>query len=210
MLFAAGSVAIERFFGWRRRWRWSLSAYATVLAISGVLVAPITVVPVLPVETLARITGALGGDAGIEVETREVAELPQNFADRFGWENMVATVAGIYQDLPPEEQAESCVFTGNYGEAGVIDFFGPRYDLPKASSGHNNYYIWRPRGCAGEVIISVGVPLGHLQAVFEDIAQPDTVSCEYCIPDEDDLPIYVSRNPKLPFEEAWPRFKHYD
>jgi len=24
-----------------------------------------------------------------------------------------------------------------------------------------------------------------------------------------DLPVYVCQNPKLPFEEAWPRFKHY-
>jgi hypothetical protein len=56
MLFAAGSVAIERFFGRHRRRRWSLPAYASVLSTSGVLVAPITVVPVLPVETLARIT----------------------------------------------------------------------------------------------------------------------------------------------------------
>ena len=30
------------------------------------------------------------------------------------------------------------------------------------------------------------------------------------MPDENDLPVYVSRNPKLPFEEAWPHFKHYD
>jgi hypothetical protein len=30
------------------------------------------------------------------------------------------------------------------------------------------------------------------------------------MPDEDDLPVYVSADPKLPFEEAWPRFKHYD
>jgi 4-amino-4-deoxy-L-arabinose transferase-like glycosyltransferase len=55
----------------RSRWRWSLPAYAAVLAISGAVVAPITVVPVLPVGTLAGITGCLrrgrrdrGGDAG--------------------------------------------------------------------------------------------------------------------------------------------------
>ena len=35
-----------------------------VLVVSGIVVAPITVLPVLPVETLARITGAAGGDAG--------------------------------------------------------------------------------------------------------------------------------------------------
>jgi 4-amino-4-deoxy-L-arabinose transferase-like glycosyltransferase len=34
-LFAAGGVVIERFFRARGRWRWSLPAYAAVLAISG-------------------------------------------------------------------------------------------------------------------------------------------------------------------------------
>jgi hypothetical protein len=29
------------------------------------------------------------------------------------------------------------------------------------------------------------------------------------MPDENDLPVYVCRDPKLPFEEAWPRFEHY-
>ena len=30
------------------------------------------------------------------------------------------------------------------------------------------------------------------------------------MPDEDDLPVYVSRDLKMPLEEAWPRFKHYN
>ena len=143
MLFAAGGVAIERFVR-RRRWGWFSPAYISILAVSGIVVAPLTVVPVLPVETLAKITGAAGGDAGIKTETREVAELAQNFADRFGWEEMVASVAGVYEELPPEEQAEACILTGNYGEAGAIDFFGPEYGLPKAISGHNNYYLRGP------------------------------------------------------------------
>jgi 4-amino-4-deoxy-L-arabinose transferase-like glycosyltransferase len=95
MLFAAGGVAIERFFGGRGRWRWALPAYAAVLAISGAVVAPLTVVPVLPVGTLAKVTGAFGVDAGVQVETRQVAELPQTFADRFGWEGMTQTVAHV-------------------------------------------------------------------------------------------------------------------
>ena len=210
MLFAAGSVVIERFLGGLRRWRWSLPAYAAVLAISGAVVAPITVVPVLPVETLARITGAFGGDAGIEVETREVAELPQLFADRFGWEAMAATVARVHDRLPPEERSESCVLTGNYGEAGAIDFFGAKDGLPKAISGHNSYYLWGPRGCSGETVVSVGVSRERLEEVFGRIERADTVRCRYCMPDENNLPVYVCRDSKLPFKEAWPRFKHYN
>jgi hypothetical protein len=209
MLFAAGAVVFERFLA-RRGWNWPKPAYVAVLAISGIVVAPITVLPVLPVETLARVTGSAGGDAGVQVETREVGQLPQNFADRFGWENLVATIAGAYEGLRPEERESACILTGNYGEAGAVDFFGPEYGLPGAISGHNSYFIWGPRGCSGEVVISVGVPSETLRGVFGEVRQVDTVRCRYCMPDEDNLPVYVCREPKLSFEEAWPRFEHYD
>ena len=209
MLFAAGAVVFERFLA-RRGWNWPKPAYVAVLAISGIVVAPITVLPVLPVETLARVTGSAGGDAGVQVETREVGQLPQNFADRFGWENLVATIAGAYEGLPPEERESACILTGNYGEAGAVDFFGPEYGLPGAISGHNSYFIWGPRGCSGEVVISVGVSSETLREVFGEVQQVDKVRCRYCMPDEDNLPVYVCRDPKMPFEEAWPRFEHYD
>ena len=209
-LFAAGGVAAERFFANRGRWRRLLPAYAAVLAISGAVVAPVTVLPALPVETVARITGAAGGDAGIEVETREVAELPQTFADRFGWENMAETVARVHDGLPPEERSKACVLAGNYGEAGAIDLFGTKYGLPEAISGHNSYHLWGPGGCDGNTVVSVGVPRGRLDEVFGRTERANTVRCRYCMPDEDGLPVYVSREPKVPFEDAWPRFKHFD
>ena len=83
MLFAAGALTIERFVQ-RRGWGWIRPAYAATLVVGGMVVAPLVAVPALPVETLAKITGGAGGDAGVEVETREVGELPQQFADRFG------------------------------------------------------------------------------------------------------------------------------
>jgi 4-amino-4-deoxy-L-arabinose transferase-like glycosyltransferase len=209
-LFAAGSVAAERFFGTRGRWRRTLPAYAAVLATSGAVVAPVTVLPALPVETLARITGAAGGDAGIEVETRQVAELPQNFADRFGWENMAGTVARVHDGLPAEERSDACILAGNYGEAGAIDFFGGKHGLPKAISGHNSYHLWGSGDCDGNTVVSVGVPRGRLDEVFGRTEPAGMVRCRYCMPDEDGLPVYVSREPKKPFEEAWPRFKHFD
>ncbi len=208
MLFAAGAVAIERFVE-RRGWGWLKPTYVTILAVSGLVVAPITVVPALPVDTLARVTGSLGGDAGIEVETREVAELPQNFADRFGWEGMVATIARVHDGLPRSERSRACIFTDNYGEAGAVDFFGPRYGLPNAISGHNSYFIWGPGDCTGEVVISVGTPAADLRPVFGSIETAAVVRCDYCMPDEDNLPVHVCRDPKMPIEEAWPRVRDY-
>jgi 4-amino-4-deoxy-L-arabinose transferase-like glycosyltransferase len=137
MLFAAGATAAERFVR-RRSWSWIKPAYVIVLAVSGLVVAPLTVVPALPAETLAGITGAAGGNAGLQFETRKVAQLPQNFADRFGWKQMTATVGGVYHGLPADQRAEACILTGNYGAAGAIDFFGPPQGLPNAISGHNS------------------------------------------------------------------------
>jgi hypothetical protein len=208
MLFAAGGVVIERFIR-MRQWNWLKPAYVSFLLITGAIVASLAVVPVLSIETVARITGPVG-NFGIESEAREKAQVPQTFAFRYGWEEMVKTVAGVYESLSQEEQAESCILAGDFGEAGAIDFFGPQYGLPKAISGHNNYYIWGPRDCSGEVVISVGVPLERLEAVFDDIEHADTVVCEYCMPVEDSMPVYVARNPKLPFEEAWRQFRHYN
>ena len=133
MLFAAGALVVERFVR-RRSWGWLKPAYAAILLVSGIVFAPL-VVPLLPADTLANF---IGGGAGIKQERREEGKLPQHFADRFGWENMVATVAGVYQSLPPQERSRACIFTGNYGEAGAIDFFGSRYGLPGAISGHNS------------------------------------------------------------------------
>jgi hypothetical protein len=168
------------------------------------------VVPILPVETLSKITDVAGGDAGIKQERREAGELPQHFADRFGWEGMVATVAQVYDGLPAQERSEACIFTSNYGEAGAIDFFGPKYGLPHAISGHNSYYVWGPRGCSGEVVISVGVPRAELERAFGDVERKATVRCEYCMPDEANRPVYLSRDPKASLQEIWPQTKHYD
>jgi 4-amino-4-deoxy-L-arabinose transferase-like glycosyltransferase len=79
-LFAAGGLTIERFVQ-RWRWGWLKPGYVAILLISGIVIAPLTVVPILPVETLASITGTAGNDAVIKQENREVAQLPQNFAD---------------------------------------------------------------------------------------------------------------------------------
>jgi hypothetical protein len=209
MLFASGATAIERFVT-RRNWAWIKPAYIVVLAVSGIVVAPLTVVPVLPVGTLASITGAAGGDAGVQIETREVGQLPQNFADRFGWKKMTATVADVYEGLPADERSKACILTGNYGEAAAVDFFGPARGLPNAISGHNSYYLWGPGDCTGEVVVSVGVPRDLLAEEFGQIEQRATVKCEYCMPDEDGLPIYVNRDPKMALEKAWPMFEHYN
>ena len=58
-----------------------------------------------------------------------------------GWSAPCCTVAKIYASLPAEEQAVTGILTGNYGEAGAINLYGPAYGLPQAISGMNSYWL---------------------------------------------------------------------
>lgn len=207
VLFAAGAVRLE---AWTRSARrWLRPTYAGVLVLTGLILAPVAM-PILPPTTFGQVYGFMGGDAGVQMERHQTAVLPQWLADRFGWDNLVARVAQVHATLPANERARACIVTENYGEAGAIDFFGPRYGLPHAISGHNTYWIWGPDDCSGEVVISVGVSKSDLSPQFANVQRAATVTCDFCMPQEDDLPIYVNRQPKLPLDAAWQRARHFE
>ena len=208
MLFAAGALVCERFLSTHRRWRWIKPTYIVALFLLGTVLLPL-VVPILPPANYGRVMSFIGGNAGVKVENRTSGVLPQQLADRFGWDTMTATVAGVYHSLPSNEQAVTCILTENYGEAGAIDLYGPAYHLPAAISGHNTYYLWGPRNCTGEVVIIIGYPLNSLQPFFSTLTQAALITCSYCMPYEDNLPVYVGRHLKASLQSIWPRIKHY-
>jgi hypothetical protein len=208
MLFAGGAVVIERAYA-RWRQRWLAPATLAALAVAGVAFLPGSL-PVLPPEQLSRFAQAVGLTEA-SMERGKSAPLPQYFADRFGWEELTATVDRIYRSLPPEEQARAAILTGNYGEAGAIHHFGRRAGLPPTISGHNTYYLWGPGDATGEVAIVVGIrDVDGLRRSFERVEQAATFTCDYCMSYENDMPIYIVRRPTLPIAEAWPQVKHYE
>ena len=113
-----------------------------MLAIGGLITAPY-VLPVLPVAALPTYLRLLG-IREVRPETRAMGDVPQIFADMLGWEELVAEVARVYRTLPPGERERAALWGSNYGAAGAVDYFGPRYGLPKAISGVQNYYLWGP------------------------------------------------------------------
>jgi hypothetical protein len=116
----------------------------------------------------------------------------------------------VYVSLPASERAQACIFTDNYGEASAISFLGTRYHLPPVISGHNNYYLWGPGRCTGAVIITVGLTLTDNQQSFARVVKVATITCQYCMGYENDLPVYVCTRPKVSVREAWQRAKHFD
>jgi 4-amino-4-deoxy-L-arabinose transferase-like glycosyltransferase len=207
MLFAGGAVTFERSNLARVR-SWTRPAYVAALVLVGLLLAPLAM-PLLPPSAYASSYGSLSflGNSGAGQKTQGV--FPQYLGDRFGWDTMAASVARAYASLPADQRAQACVFVSNYGEAAGLEFYQSRYHLPPIISGHNNYYFWGPGACTGKVVLTVGLSQGDVQQLFASVAQVGFVQCQYCIALENDLPIYLATQPRLPLGQLWSRAKHF-
>ncbi|MFB3827448.1 MAG: glycosyltransferase family 39 protein [Bryobacteraceae bacterium] len=202
MLLAAGGVFWEQ-----TRLRWVQAALAAAVLIMGAIGAPLAA-PVLPVQQYLRYEEALGLQMPkTEVEHR--GRLPQIFGDMFGWPEMVERVAKIYQALPPADRARAAIYAGNYGEAGAIDFFGPRYGLPRAISGHQSYWFWGPRGYTGDVVIVLQGRRERLEQRFTSVQPAGATQHPYAMAEEN-YEIFVCRGIKRPLTEIWPQLKHWN
>lgn len=206
ILFAAGGVRCEIWLS-RPRLEWLKVAYPALMAVLCVVIAPIAI-PVLPVETYIRYTEALHLQQP-RVETHRLGPLPQIFADQFGWEEMAATVAKVYNSLPADVRPKTAIFGQNYGQAGAIDFFGPKYGLPKAISGHQNYFLWGPRDYTGESMIVMADRQETLEKEFDHVEKVARVEHPYSMPYEH-FDVFYCRGLKQPLRELWPKVKNWD
>jgi hypothetical protein len=207
MLFAGGAVSLAAVFA-RQGWRWARPAYVGLLALSGLYVAP-AVMPVLPPATYGQYYGYVGALAGAK-QAEGTTPLPQILADRFGWPEMAAAVATVYDGLPADERAQACIYTANYGEAGALNFFGPAHHLPTAISGHNTYYFWGYGRCTGQVLLTVGADQAELTQLYGSVTPAATITCATCASEESQLIVYVCRQPKLTLPELWQRARHFN
>jgi hypothetical protein len=205
-LLAAGAAAIERAAAGRRGWLRPVAIVA--VALVGLPLVPAGL-PFLPVERQVAYLRALHVQPPAQEHTRE-GDLPQVFADMFGWEDLVRRVGRVYHALPPADRARCAIFAYNYGEAGAIDFFGPRYGLPPAISPHNNYWLWGPRGASGEVLILVGGSRDERHPDFRSVELADTTSCAHCMPYENGAPIFVCRGLNQPLGRRWIEIRTYE
>ncbi len=207
MLFALGAAALERFIV-RFKWRWLKPVTLVPLLLSGVAIAPLAL-PVLPIEGYIAYAQALGM-APSTPEKKELGRLPQHYADCFGWEKMVQAVAAAYETLSTEEKAKCAILANNYGEAGAIDFYGPKYGLPRAISGHNNYWLWGPHGATGEVLIRLGGSAEALKESYAVVIPTGVFHDDFCMPYENNMTVWVLKNRRSPLTADWDEFKHYE
>ena len=205
--FAAGGV-------WRLQgarvatWRRILgAAYAVLLCLAFVEAVPFSI-PVLSPQRFVAYEKAIGFTPK-DSENHDATILPQFYADRFGWHEMVEKVARIYNSLPPQERAVTGILTGNYGEASAINLLGPKYGLPVAISGHQTYWLWGPHGYTGqEMIIINGATLDEMKDSYASCSVAGVNDNPLAMPWEHNR-IFLCYGRKATYEADWKDLKHY-
>jgi len=183
--FAAGATALSGSSPRRRA-----VVYCVAAAVSAVIALPL-----LPAAALARFP---------------VQKVNYDLGEEIGWRSQAALVARVYDALPATERADAAVVTGNYGEAGAVDRYGPVLGLPPAYSGANSYWLWGPPPARDTVAVAVNVDPALLRRWFSSVR----VAAVYrnglgVCDDEEGAVIYVATGLRAPWATAWPGFRDY-
>ncbi len=188
---AIGVVVIEK--------TWSRTAYLALtcaVVVTGLAMAPLFT-PMLP-ETTA---------VALHLDTAN-----KDLGGMMGWPHVVAQVAGVFDSLPASDRSTATILTGNYGEAGAINFWRDRYGLPKAISGHNTYWWWGYDDLKGGPVIAVDIPRSVLERYWGDVQMAGTLGSDGVTidPQERGNVIWICRDQKVPWQSIWPNLRVYD
>jgi len=183
-------------------------AYCVLIVAAGAWVAPM-VVPVLPIDHYLSYQERWLFKPPASEHSHMRSQLPQTYSDQFGWEEIVEASSHAYSELTPDEQKDCAIFAQDYGAAAAIDFFGERYGLPKALSGHQNYFLWGPRNYTGQCMIVLDDRRERLEELFDHV-ELITTSAPNPYALEQQLPVYLCRGLKFgSLQQLWPQIKRW-
>ena len=197
VLFASGSVKIESLLTNKPTLIYLVAA--VVLLPSIPFIPELT--PILPIEKYVDYTN--------KEEVNGRIELTGDYADMFGWEEQVKLVDSVYKSLSIKERKNTILWAENYGEAGALKILGKKYDLPNPISRHGSFWYWGYQNKNADVWISLGNEKESVENVFEEIKLVKIIKHKYAIGEENGIPLYICRKPKIDIDKWWKDYEEY-
>lgn len=198
MLVAAGGVLLGSLLASGRP-----AVARTVLAVQWSTIALSAAIFVLLVIPVAPIGSSVW---------KITSKVHDQFREEIGWPELAHSVANIYFSLPPDERAQTGILTGNYGEGGAMNLYGPALGLPHAMSLTNSFWYrgYDPR--QPQTVIVTGFDLDEGRKLFESCEVVARNINPYGVVNEEsrDHPdILLCRKLRMPWPVYWARFRRY-
>lgn len=198
MLFAGGAVWGEQ---WLTRLRKGWAAAARTLAWAALVFDAVLIFAI-----------ALPSAPVNSPRWKFAAKNNGDLVEELGWPELTQAVAQIRDSLPAEERSHTGILAANYGEAGAISLYGPKYDLPRPLSGINSYWAKGYGNPPPETLIVLGFSQRFLEQNFSNCQVAGHTPNPYGIQNEEtgDHPdIYVCRGMKQSWPDFWSDFQYY-
>ncbi|HYK34898.1 glycosyltransferase family 39 protein [Alloacidobacterium sp.] len=197
MLMAMGAVVSERWtVSLRKPWRRTVEGiYFASTALVGLYLCAL-ILPIASSGPLKKFILSRNGDMREEI----------------GWNELVATVAGIRDSLPPDQQASYGVLVGNYGEQGAIEILGAAYHLPVPISTTNSAWLRGYPTPPPTTLIVIGYSREEAENAFTDcrLAEHNGNSLGVKNEESNDHPdIFVCGPPRLPWPKFWSEYQNF-
>ena len=132
--------------------------------------------------------------------------------EEFGWNELVKTVAGIRDSLPPDQRAHLGITTDNYGEYGAIEILGRAYGLPDPIGTTNSEWLRGYPTPQPTTLIVLGLGADEANAIFTGCRLAGHNGNAEGIRNEEskDHPdIFVCGPPRLPWPELWKKHRDF-
>lgn len=132
--------------------------------------------------------------------------------EEIGWDELVRTVAGVRDSLPPQQQKSVGVLVGNYGEGGAVEILGPAYHLPMPISMTNSAWLRGYPAVPPTTLIVVGFSQESAEETFTSCRWAGHNGNSEGVKNEEskDHPdIFVCGPPKMPWPEFWRTHQRY-
>jgi hypothetical protein len=143
-------------------------------------------------------------------QKNNIYKLRSDYGDMAGWPDFVGTIARVYNGLPPAERKHTQLLMGNYGEAGAIDLYGPRYHLPQALSGHLTFYYWKPKHVVARALILVEVNPSSLGGQCATTRRVAIIRNSLGVRNEEYGNSVLLCRGSINLDKVWHRQLHYD
>lgn len=208
ILVVFGALAWEK---WAARPRRFLAVMVLMMIVqNGIYILPFSL-PVYPPERMIEYDRKQI-ERGIEVmlkwEDGRVRDLPQDYADMLGWDELGEKVWDFYDTLPDTIRQHTLVYGEHYGCAGAAQYYRPGPSYPEVYSFNDAFMEWIPRHPEMEHLIYMGYS-DRLNDYFDTLVYVGEVENPHFR--EFGLPIYFGSHPtgKLyeDWEEAWQQSK---
>jgi hypothetical protein len=197
MLMAMGAVAGERWF--TSLPKLGRRALETIFFIGLATVGAYAAAVILPIATSGPLRDfALKNNGDLREE--------------FGWDELVKTVAGIRDSLPPEQRAGLGITVGNYGEQGAIEILGAAYNLPPPISTTNSAWLRGYPEPPPTTLIVLGLGKEEADSIFTGCRLAGHNGNAEGVKNEEsqDHPdIFVCGPPRKPWPELWKEHQNF-